>query len=131
MAAYVDFTFYDGTYLGVAIAEADFDRIALRASEIIDQITFGRAEDDTDNETAIKMANCAVCDVFYSIEQGGGSDDIESERIGNNAVSYGENSTQRMTASQQYETAARLYLDSTPLMYQGFAEDEYGSAVAL
>lgn len=131
MAAYVDFTFYDATYLGVAIAEDDFPRIALRASEIIDRITFNRAASDTDNETAIKMANCAVCDVFYEIEQGNGSDAIESERIGSNAVSYGENSSKRMTASQQYENAARLYLDNTPLMYQGFAEDEYGSVVAF
>lgn len=127
MAVYVDYEFYNATYLGTAIATGDFGRIALRASEIIDQLTFERAQTDTDNETAIKMANCAVCDVFYSIEQSSGAGGIQSERIGRNAITYGKNSSKQKSANDQYLEAARRYLDNTSLLYCGFATDEYGS----
>ena len=131
MAVYADYTYYNATYLGIAIAEDDFARIELRASEIIDRITFQRAADDTDNEAAIKNATCAVADVFYAIEQSGGEDAIQSERTGNHSVTRGDKSSKNMPASQQYEAAAKMYLDETPLMYQGFADEEYGSSVGF
>jgi hypothetical protein len=47
MANYADYTFYTDDYLGTAIAEADFPALALRATAVIDAITFGRAATDT------------------------------------------------------------------------------------
>jgi len=66
MTAYTDSTYYTGTYLGNVIASADFPRLALRASAVIDQVTFGRASaivtaaTDTATIALIKMATCAV-----------------------------------------------------------------------
>ena len=127
MTTYVDFTYYSTSYLGVVIAEADFPRLALRASAIIDQLTFNRAVTDTDNTTAIKNATCAVAEEIQTFEQDGSVDGIQSETIGRNSVTYTEYGTKRMTASQKYQAAAFLYLASTGLMFAGFAVDEYSS----
>lgn len=127
--SYADFTFYEDTYLGNAIAEADFPRLALRASAQIDRITFGRAVTDTDNETAIKNAMCAVAEEIQRQEQGDNVDGVTSESQGRYSVSYGANSSKSRTNTQKIEDAAKLYLEDTSLMYAGFADGEYGSTL--
>ena len=124
--AYADYAFYLQTYVSSTIAEADFLRLATRASEIIDQLTFGRAATDTTNTVAIKKAMCAVADEIYAVESDGGLDGIASESIGSSSVTYAENSARRMVREQRYRNAARLYLARTGLMFGGFASGEYG-----
>lgn len=125
MSAYSDYSFYTGTYLGSAIASADYARLSLRASEIIDRITFQRAPDDTENPVAIKMAEAAIADIFYDIEQSGGISGVVSERIGSHQVTYGADA--QKTADERYTEAAAIYLENTGLLYQGFADNEYGA----
>jgi hypothetical protein len=43
MTALVEFAYYTGTFLGTSIASADWARLYLRAYQIVDQLTFGRA----------------------------------------------------------------------------------------
>jgi len=127
MSAYVDFTYYTTSYLGVLIAESDFPRLALRASAIVDQVTFGRAATDTDNTTAIKNATCAVAEEIFAFEQSGSVDGIQSESIGQNSVTYTQYGARNLSAQQKYSIAAYLYLASTGLMFKGFAVDEYST----
>jgi len=126
--AYADYTYYLQTYVGNAISQADFPRLAARASEQIDRLTFGRAASDTDNTNAIKMAMCAVAEEIQAVENDGGTDAIQSESIGSSSVTYADTSTRRQTKAQRYTNAARTYLGDTGLMFAGFATDEYGSA---
>jgi hypothetical protein len=128
--AYADYTYYTVTYLGNAIAEADFPRLSERASEFVDRTTYGRAADDTDNTTAIKKAMCAIADVMQTVENDGGIDGIQSESIGSSSVTYADNSARRLVMEDRYEQAARRYLGSTGLMYKGFMSGEYGGIVA-
>lgn len=125
MTVYADWTYYSATYLGTAITEANFPRLALRASEVIDQITFDRAADDTDNETAIKNATCAVAEEIQKTEQRGGADAIVSESLGSHSVTYAGHSTMQMSNVQRYQAAASRYLGSTGLMFSGFSAGEY------
>jgi hypothetical protein len=127
--AYADYTYYADTFLGETIPEAQFPRLALRASALIDQLTFGRAAADTDNTNAIKNAVCAVAEEIYTAEQNNGADGIQSESVGSHSVTYAENSTQRLTNDQRYADAAHLYLGSTGLMFAGFAAGEYGGTL--
>lgn len=129
--AYADLTYYQNTYLGTAIASADFARLSLRASAQIDALTFGRAADETDadNVDAIKMATCAIAEEIQSVEQDGNQDGIASESIGSNSVSYADNSSKRLTKDQRYFDAAQTYLGNTGLMFAGFMAGEYGSEV--
>ena len=127
MAAYADFTYYTGTFLGTAIAEADFPRLALRASSTIDTLTFQRAAAIVDAPTVdlIAMATCAVAETIQTVEADGGTDGITSEGIGSSRVTYAPYSAASRKTKQKYSEAAGLYLASTGLMYRGFDRDEY------
>ena len=123
--AYADYTFYTASYLGDAIAQANFARLALRASSVIDQVTYDRAAGivtagtDTTTINKIKMATCAVAETVQRLEASGGA--VTSERIGSHSVSYAAAKSERA----QIVEAAKPYLWNTGLMYQGFAEGEY------
>ena len=70
--AYADFEFYATTYHGNVVPEADFPRIADRASDFLDVITFDRLVDGLpDNErakTKVQKAVCAVAEKLYELE---------------------------------------------------------------
>ena len=130
MAAYADYTFYTATYLGTAIASADFARLALRASQVIDQVTFNRAgpvvtlDEDADTIALIQMATCAVAEEIQTQESSGNIDGVTSERVGSYSVTYGANARAMLSNEDKQERAARLYLAQTGLMYRGFRDEE-------
>ncbi len=125
MTTYTDFDFYEDTYLGNAIAEADFPRLALNASAVIDLLTFNRAAaivtagTETDTIEKIELATCAVADVLKKIEDSGGQV-VQSESVGRASVTYAKPVSQ----DAQAFSAAKLYLWPTGLMYRGFTADE-------
>ena len=127
MTVYADFTFYTGVYLGTLIAESDFPALALRASKHIDRLTFGRAATDTDNTDAIKSAMCAVAEELQRQQDGDGVDGIASESQGRYSVSYLATSERSKSNQAKIETAAKLWLEDTFLMFPGFNAGEYGS----
>ena len=109
--AYTDFEFYTTTYHGNVVPEADFPRIADRASDFLDVITFDRLvdglPDDERAKTKVQKAVCAVSDKLYELElaekqanaaaQAGGSSGasggatsgiISSRSAGSESISY-------------------------------------------
>ena len=70
--AYADFEFYATTYHGNVVPESDFPRIADRASDFLDIITFDRLidglPDDERAKTKVQKAVCAVSDKLYELE---------------------------------------------------------------
>lgn len=70
--AYTDFEFYATIYHGNVVPEADFPRIADRASDFLDVITFDRLidglPDDERAKTKVQKAVCAVADEMYKLE---------------------------------------------------------------
>lgn len=70
--AYTDFEFYATTYHGNVVPEADFPRIADRASDFLDVITFDRLVDGLPSDeraaTKVQKAVCAVSDHIYELE---------------------------------------------------------------
>lgn len=70
--AYTDFEFYATTYHGNVVPEADFPRIADRASDFLDIITFDRLVDGLPSDeraaTKVQKAVCAVADKLYELE---------------------------------------------------------------
>ena len=65
-------TFYEQTYHGNVVPAEDFDRIADRASDFVDVITFDRLADGLPSDeraaTKVQKAVCAVCDKLYQLE---------------------------------------------------------------
>ena len=70
--AYTDFEFYATIYHGNVVPEADFPRIADRASDFLDVITFDRLVDGLPSDeraaTKVQKAVCAVSDELYELE---------------------------------------------------------------
>lgn len=70
--AYADYEFYTTSYFGSVVPEADFPRLAERASDFVDTMTFDRLVDGLPtNERSrkrIKKAVCSLAELMYQIE---------------------------------------------------------------
>ena len=127
--SYVDYEYYVDDFGGDAMAAADFNKLALQASMVIDQITFERAyaviDADTDTELIekIKNATCAIAEEIQE-QKTNGIKNVASETVGSHSVSYVVNKDTRITSDQKIQKVAKLYLGSSGLMFGGFYEDE-------
>ena len=70
--AYADYDFYKTSYFGSVVPETDFPRLAERASDFVDTMTFDRLVDGLpENERSqkrIKKAVCSLAELMYQIE---------------------------------------------------------------
>mgnify|MGYP004433580133 CR=1 FL=1 len=70
--AYADYEFYTTSYFGSVVPETDFPRLAERASDFVDTMTFDRLVDGLpENERSqkrIKKAVCSLTELMYQIE---------------------------------------------------------------
>ena len=137
--SYADYAYYTETFLGSAIAEADFPRLSLRASDFIDYITRNKAGRATDESVvnALSKACCAIAEQMQidernkaiaaqtateALSAGGG--EVKSETVGGYSVSYttaadyvSADDVKRSAAA--YFAIAQRYLVNTGLLYRG------------
>lgn len=70
--AYADYEFYTTSYFGSVVPEADFPRLAERASDFVDVMTFDRLVDglpkNERSQKRIKKAVCSLAELMYQIE---------------------------------------------------------------
>lgn len=70
--AYADYDFYTTSYFDSVVPETDFPRLAERASDFVDLMTFDRLVDGLpENERSqkrIKKAVCSLAELMYQIE---------------------------------------------------------------
>lgn len=70
--AYTDYEFYKTSYFGSVVPEADFPRLAERASDFVDTMTFDRLVDglptNERSQKRIKKAVCSLTELMYQIE---------------------------------------------------------------
>lgn len=87
--AYADYEFYTTSYFGSVVPEADFPRLAERASDFVDTMTFDRLVDGLPtNERAqkrIKKAVCSLAELMFQIEL--------AEKNATNAAASGASTT--------------------------------------
>lgn len=130
---YADYSFYKNSFLGSAISETDFPRLALRASQFLDYYTLGKSRNNPGLEE-LKMACCAVAEKYQIVEKAqkiaedslADAGDLKSESVGSYSVSYqtasekAQGAKQALTDAQDAVTAtARQYLVGTGLLYRG------------
>lgn len=135
--AYADYEYYTTTYLGTAIKESDFPRLALRASAFLDYYTQGRAAQNAGLD-ALKMACCAIAEQYQyidtaqalaqksltaSLESNG---ELQSQTVGSWSKTYrsgGDSARQALSSVQAAKAAlgalAQQYLAGTGLLYRG------------
>lgn len=121
MKNYVDYPFYMNEYTG-KLSPEDFRSVVTKASAYIRKITLGRADDHMEDEE-VKLAACAVCDVFSEDEK------RRSMHQGQNVISenndgYSVTFVQEQNAGETTEEllnrkaykAAQLFLSTTNLL---------------
>ena len=141
-AYYADYNFYTEEYCGNDISEDNFNRLAIRASDKLDQLTFDRLVDNfpSDDRTAtkVKKAVCALAEVIQSIEQSKQANSYEtgadgtlkgrtiaSISAGSESISFANNNAMAAVAidvkAQEtlYLDTVRPYLQGTGLLYAG------------
>ena len=87
--AYTDYEFYTTSYLGSVVPETDFPRLAERASDFVDTMTFDRLVDglpiNERSQKRIKKAVCSLAELMYQIEL--------AEKNATNAAASGTSTT--------------------------------------
>lgn len=70
--AYADYEFYKTSFFGNVVPETDFPRLAERASDFVDLMTFDRLVDglptNERSQKRIKKAVCSLAELMYQIE---------------------------------------------------------------
>lgn len=87
--AYADYEFYTTSYFGSVVPEADFPRLAERASDFVDTMTFDRLVDgpptNERSQKRIKKAVCSLAEKMYQLEL--------AEKNATNAAASGTSTT--------------------------------------
>lgn len=131
---YTTFEFYESKYYGDSIEESLFPKWESRASDKLNQLTYGHINEDTLKEfdERIQKATCALADLLYQIdfktnhasdEKGG---NVKSMSSGGRSISFGTNETlvdkvlNDKTAQNRlcYDTVCE-YLSGTGVLYAG------------
>ena len=118
-----DYSFYTGEYYGKLLSSEEFPEYATRADAWLSELTFGRYSSPDLSESqlqAVKMAECAVADLWYQLQTEQASNPaISKETVGSHSVTY-RTGTEAASgwAARIYDTAAR-YLLTTGLLYRG------------
>ena len=132
MAVYADFPYYQDFYCGTAFADAAvFRTAAARASDYIDNVTFGRLTGSVPEQFTepVKKCACALAEVFelqrqvYASTDGSGAKKSETQH--NYSVTYSTPTetlaallSGKSVADYLYSVCLR-YLGRTGLMYRG------------
>lgn len=131
---YTTYDFYQNKYYGDSIEESLFPKWESRASDKLNQLTYGHINEDTLKEfdERIKKATCALADLLYQIdfktnhasdEKGG---NVKSMSSGGRSISFGTNETLVDKVLNDKGAQNRLcydtvceYLSGTGVLYAG------------
>lgn len=127
MAAYADYDYYINEFYGTSIAENDFPGLAIKASQMVDYYTSGRAKAVRgDDFTAVKNATCALTEIIqyesrlmastFSVDR---SAQVQSETVGSWSRSYGSSTatgTDLEMISARKREALLMWLGGTGML---------------
>lgn len=125
--AYANYNDYTSIYYGNVIPEEAFGRVAERASEYMDSITFNRLREETASKELddVIKCNCALAELIYQYEQTSDSGDVQKvgEKVGEYSVQYvaaTDSSGHVLNLYEKKAIIAKQYIGHTGLMYRGW-----------
>ncbi|MDD2970193.1 MAG: hypothetical protein PHT21_11590 [Lachnospiraceae bacterium] len=124
MVEYADYKFYTEEFKGSTIPDTAFLNAILRASIFVKYITFNRV-DETSTPEEVKLAACAVAEVFYKdmLARDEAGREKASENNDGYSVSYVTSAnSQSETVEKKAYKEALMYLADTGLMYRGMKQ---------
>lgn len=127
--AYVDYTYYNTSFGGTTIPEANFIKLERKARVFIDDITFDRLKNDaTLIDDTVKECLCEIMECNYKLDQEEaetGGKLISSETIDQHSVTYAVSDIEKNEVDKsrvnftKFYNIARQYLGNTTLLYRG------------
>ena len=112
----VSYEFYSTDYKGQAIAEAEFDRLNLRAEDDVDNMSSKPLGEISDwEEIYVKKAICSQIEYYFLNGDTFNFDTAQSEGIGKFNYSLGSAKSEKRVLSPR----ATSYLDKTSLLFRG------------
>lgn len=120
MINYADITFYKQIYLcgkKAVIDNTSFEYYARNATQKIKQFTFDNVDEDNIPE-CVKMCCCEVAELMY-INSANKQQNISSETVGDQSVSYVSNDVLLKTLQNNIRSAIYMWLADTGLLYRG------------
>lgn len=114
MNKYANYSFYISEFGGKTIKVEDFDSAIIKASAVLDEITFGRIKESADD---IRFAACAIAEKMVALTQAfnesyGGA--VSSEKNGDVSKTYNINVQSAYSSEayrEYYSIAAALIRD--------------------
>ena len=132
---YTTYEFYKDKYYGDSIEESLFPKWESRASDKLNELTYGNIDDSALEEHGekIQKATCAIADLLYQIDyktahaNDAHAGNVKSMSSGGESISFGSNETLvdkvlNDKAAQKrlcYDTVCE-YLSGTGLLYAGY-----------
>ena len=117
--SYADYAYYTDSYGGKAVSQEDFLRLAAKASAYLDNLTFGRAAGNADDER-LKMCCCELCDSLL-LTDGNGGMVKQSEIVGSWSYTLAS-SSEGTSESVMFRAICRAWLPAEWL-YRGVARE--------
>lgn len=132
---YTTYDFYKEKYYGDSIEESLFPKWNDRASEKLEQLTYGNLTEESlqEYDEKIQKATCALADLLYRIdyktshasdEKGG---NVKSMSSGGRSISFGTNETlidkvlgDKVAQTRLCRDVVSEYLSGTGLLYAGY-----------
>ena len=131
---YTTYEFYQNEYYGDSIEESLFPKWESRATDRLDELTYGNITEDALEEynEKIQKAVCALADLLYKIDfktnhandTNGGN--VKSMSSGGQSISFGSNETlvdkvlnDKVAQNRLCYDTVREYLSGTGLLYAG------------
>ena len=131
---YTTYEFYQNEYYGDSIEESLFPKWESRATDRLDELTYGNITEDVLEEynEKIQKAVCALADLLYKIDfktnhandTNGGN--VKSMSSGGQSISFGSNETlvdkvlnDKVAQNILCYDTVREYLSGTGLLYAG------------
>lgn len=116
--AYADHAFYTEKYFGTAIGPAEFPRLAELATDYLDYITQGNADQSSEK---LKKACCALAEKYQIIDKANKAStsadgELSSQTVGSYSVSYRSGADAAQSASGELYGIAARYLSTTGMM---------------
>lgn len=120
---YADYNFYLMDYKGTVIPDAvTYDEVSVDASAYIDYLTHNRIKVDelpTWVIEKVKMAACAVAEIYFKQRKDEDGGKVASESVGNHSKSFAVVQVGYEQRTHQKLSRAKMYLHGTGLLYGG------------
>lgn len=128
MQALTTWEYYDGAFKSVMgaipVPQADFNRLAIKASVIVRQKTFGNIDESKSISDEVQFCVCDLVEALYSrkerdINSNGTASGIASEKDGNWSVTYESSESVKKADEKQENDIIIQWLANTGLLYSG------------